>query len=84
MARLLLAHGADPNASVYTAGSATAAAYNGGSPRTHAPDQPMIDLMVQHGGRIEAAAVGYLRTWNWRDGYSRRYRPAAGVERVLG
>jgi ankyrin repeat protein len=36
MARLLLAHGADPNASVYTAGSATAAAYNGGSPRTHA------------------------------------------------
>ena len=38
MARLLLAHGADPNASVFTAGSATAAAYNGGSPRTHAPD----------------------------------------------
>ena len=61
MARLLLAHGADPNASVYTAGSATGAAYNGGSPRTHAPDQAMIDLMVQHGGRIEAAAVGYLR-----------------------
>jgi hypothetical protein len=61
MARLLLAHGADPNASVYTAGSATAAAYNGGSPRTHAPDQAMIDLMVQHGGRIEAAAAGYLR-----------------------
>jgi hypothetical protein len=46
MARLLLAHGADPNASVYTAGSATAAAYNGGSPRTHAPDQAMIDLLV--------------------------------------
>jgi ankyrin repeat protein len=61
MARLLLAHGADPNASVYTAGSATAAAYSGGSPRTHAPDQAMIDLMVQHGGRIDAAAVGYLR-----------------------
>ena len=61
MARLLLAHGADPNASVYTAGSATAAAYNGGSPRTHAPDQAMIDLMVQHGGWIDAAAVGYLR-----------------------
>jgi len=61
LARLLLAHGADPNASVYTAGSATAAAYNGGSPRTHAPDQAMIDLMVQHGGRIAAAAVGYLR-----------------------
>ena len=47
MARLLLAHGADPNASVFTAGSATAAAYNGGSPRTHAPDQAMIDLMVR-------------------------------------
>jgi ankyrin repeat protein len=61
MARLLLAHGADPNASVFTAGSATAAAYNGGSPRTHAPDQAMIDLMVQHGGRIDAGAVGYFR-----------------------
>lgn len=61
MARLLLAHGADPNASVFTSGSATAAAYNGGSPRTHAADQAMIDVMVQHGGRIDAAAVGYLR-----------------------
>lgn len=61
MARLLLAHGADPNASVFTAGSATAAAYNGGSPRTHAPDQAMIDLMVEHGGRIEAGAAGYIR-----------------------
>jgi ankyrin repeat protein len=61
MARLLLAHGADPNASVYTAGSATGAAYNGGSPRTHTPDQTMIDLMVEHGGRIDASAVGYLR-----------------------
>jgi ankyrin repeat protein len=61
MARLLLAHGADPNASVFTAGSATAAAYAGGSPRGHAPDQAMIDLMVQHGGWIDAASVGYLR-----------------------
>jgi ankyrin repeat protein len=61
MARLLLAHGADPNASVYTAGSATAAAYTGGSPRTHAPDQAMIDLMVEHGGRIDAGAAGYIR-----------------------
>jgi ankyrin repeat protein len=62
MARLLLAHGADPNASVYTAGSATAAAYNGGSPRTHTPDQAMIALMVEHGGRrIDAALVGYIR-----------------------
>lgn len=61
MARLLLSRGADPNASVYTAGSATGAAYNGGSPRTHAPDQAMIDLMVEHGGWIDASAVGYLR-----------------------
>lgn len=61
MARLLLAHGADPNASVFTAGSATAAAYAGGSPRSHAPDQAMIDLMVQHGGWIDAASVWYLR-----------------------
>jgi len=61
MARLLLAHGADPNASVFTAGSATAAAYTGGSPRTHAPDQAMIDLMVEHGGWIDAGSVGYIR-----------------------
>jgi hypothetical protein len=61
MARLLLAHGADPNASVFTAGSATAAAYTGGSPRRHEPDQAMIDVMVQHGGWIDAPSVGYLR-----------------------
>jgi ankyrin repeat protein len=61
MARLLLAHGADPNASVFTSGSATAAAYTGGSPRGHAPDPAMIDLMVEHGGWIDAASVGYLR-----------------------
>src|SRR6185436_981351 len=61
MARLLLAHGADPNASVFTAGSATAAAYTGGSPRSHEPDQGMIDLLVQHGGWIDAASVGYVR-----------------------
>jgi ankyrin repeat protein len=61
MARLLLVHGADPNASVYTAGSATGAAYNGGSPRTHAPDQAMIDLMVEHGGWIHTSGVDYSR-----------------------
>jgi ankyrin repeat protein len=61
MARLLLSHGADPNASVFTSGSATAAAYTGGSPRGHAPDQAMIDVMVEHGGWIDAASVGYLR-----------------------
>jgi ankyrin repeat protein len=61
MARLLLAHGADPNASVFTAGSATAAAYAGGSPRTRPSDQAMLDLMVEHGGWIDAASVGYIR-----------------------
>jgi ankyrin repeat protein len=61
MARLLLAHGADPNASVFTSGSATAAAYTGGSPRGHAPDQAMIDLMVEYGGWIDAASIGYMR-----------------------
>jgi ankyrin repeat protein len=61
MARVLLGHGADPNASVFTAGSATAAAYTGGSPRTHAPDRAIIDLMVEHGGWIDAASVGYIR-----------------------
>lgn len=60
MARLLLAYGADPNASVYTAGSATGAAYNGGSPRTHPPAQAMIDLMVEHGGWIDAGSAGYM------------------------
>src|SRR5262249_58097855 len=61
MARLLLAHGADPNASVYTAGSATGAAYNGGPPRTHPPDPAQLDLMVEYGGWIDASAVGYIR-----------------------
>ena len=37
MARVLLEHGADPNAQVFTAGSPTSAAYSGGSPRRHAP-----------------------------------------------
>jgi ankyrin repeat protein len=61
MARVLLEHGADPNAQVFTSGSPTAAAYSGGSPQVHAPDSAMIDLMVQHGGWIDAASVGYLR-----------------------
>jgi ankyrin repeat protein len=61
MARVLLAHGADPNANVFTSGSPTFAAYNGGSPRAHAPDPAMIDLMLKHGGWIDAASVGYLR-----------------------
>src|SRR5262252_5106036 len=61
IARLLLEHGADPNAQVFTSGSPTFAAYSGGSPRVHAPDPAMIDLMVEHGGWIDAASVGYLR-----------------------
>src|SRR5262249_45853265 len=61
LARLLLEHGADPNAQVFASGSPTFAAYNGGSPRVHAPDPAMIDVMVAHGGWIDAASVGYLR-----------------------
>jgi hypothetical protein len=61
MAGVLLEHGADPNAQVFTSGSPTFAAYRGGSPRTHAPDPAMIDLMLKHGGWIDAASVGYLR-----------------------
>jgi ankyrin repeat protein len=61
MARVLLEHGADPNAQVFASGSPTFAAYNGGSPRRHAPDPAMIDLMLSHGGWIDAASVGYLR-----------------------
>jgi ankyrin repeat protein len=61
LARLLLDRGADPNANVFASGSATFAAYAGGSPRVHAPDPAMIELMVEHGGWIDAASVGYLR-----------------------
>jgi ankyrin repeat protein len=61
MARVLLEHGADPNAEVFTSGSPTFAAYSGGSPRRHAPDPAMVDLMLKHGGWIDAASVGYLR-----------------------
>jgi ankyrin repeat protein len=61
MARMLLEHGADPNAQVFTSGSPTFAAYSGGSPRRHVPDPAMIDLMLKHGGWIDAASVGYLR-----------------------
>jgi len=61
MARVLLEHGADPNAQVFTSGSPTYAAYHGGSPRRHVADPGMIELMVKHGGWIDAASVGYLR-----------------------
>jgi ankyrin repeat protein len=61
LAGVLLEHGADPNAQVFASGSPTFAAYSGGSPRTHTPDAAMIDLMLKHGGWIDAASVGYLR-----------------------
>jgi hypothetical protein len=61
MAQVLLAHGADPNANVFTSGSPTYAAYHGGSPRQHVAEPGMIELMVKHGGWIDAASVGYLR-----------------------
>ena len=85
MARLLLAHGADPNASVYTAGSATAAAYNGGSPRTHAPDQAMIDLMVRT-RRLDRRRLRRLHPQRGTGAPDApgRDRPASGVRRVLG
>ena len=61
LAEVLLSHGADPNAVVFTSGSPMYAAYHGGSPRLHAPDPAMIDLMLAHGGWIDATSVGYLR-----------------------
>ena len=61
MARELLECGANPNAQVFASGSPTFAAYSGGSPSGHAPDPAMIELMRAHGGRIDAASVGYLR-----------------------
>jgi hypothetical protein len=42
------------------AGSPTFAAYNGGSPRAHAPDPAMIDLMLKH-GRLTASRNSRFR-----------------------
>ena len=61
LAQILLERGADPNAVVFTSGSPTYAAYHGGSPRLNAPNPLMIDLMLKHGGWIDATSVGYLR-----------------------
>jgi ankyrin repeat protein len=52
MARLLLERGADPNANVFTAGSAAYRAFCGNDPE-------MIALIVQHGGWLDASAAGY-------------------------
>ena len=52
MARLLLERGADPNANVFTAGSATFRAYSTGNPE-------LMALIEKHGGWIDASAAGY-------------------------
>ena len=54
MARLLLARGADPNASVWTSGSPAFRAYEGRNPE-------MIALIEQHGGWIDPGSAGYAR-----------------------
>ena len=52
--RLLLERGADPNANVWTSGSAAFRAYDGRNPE-------MIALIEQYGGWIDAGAAGYAR-----------------------
>jgi ankyrin repeat protein len=52
MARLLLERGADPNANVFTAGSAAYKAYDSGNAE-------LIALIEKHGGWIDAGAAGY-------------------------
>jgi len=54
LARVLLEHGADPNASVWTSGSATYRAYDSRDPE-------MIALMEQYGGWIDPGSAGYAR-----------------------
>jgi ankyrin repeat protein len=54
MARLLLERGADPNANVWTAGSAAYRAYAGRDPE-------MIALMERYGGWIDPGSAGYAR-----------------------
>jgi len=54
MARLLLERGADPNAQVFAAGSPAYRAYDEGRPE-------MVALIEQHGGWLDASAVGYAR-----------------------
>jgi ankyrin repeat protein len=52
MARMLLARGADPNAEVYASGSPIHRAYDRGN-------RQMIELLEQHGGALDAGAVGF-------------------------
>jgi ankyrin repeat protein len=53
-ARVLLERGADPNASVWAAGSPAYRAYDGRDPR-------MIALIERHGGWIDPGSAGYAR-----------------------
>src|SRR5262252_4955606 len=52
MARVLLERGADPNASVFTAGSAAFRAYDSRNPE-------LIALIEKHGGWIDPGSAGY-------------------------
>ncbi len=54
MARLLLERGADPNASVFAAGSPAYRAYAGRNPE-------MIALIERYGGWIDPGSAGYAR-----------------------
>jgi ankyrin repeat protein len=54
MARLLLEHGADPNASVWAAGSPAYRAYDG-------RNTEMIALIERYGGWIDPGSAGYAR-----------------------
>jgi ankyrin repeat protein len=53
LAKVLLAHGADPNGQVYASGSAIFKAYA-------ATDRDMVKLLEAHGGFLDAASAGYL------------------------
>jgi ankyrin repeat protein len=54
MARMLLARGANPNASVWCSGSPTYKAFE-------ANNAAIIGLMTEHGGWVDAGAAGYAR-----------------------
>ena len=54
MAEMLLASGADPNADVYASGTPLNQAYG-------RRDRAMVELLEQHGGRLDAGAVGLYR-----------------------
>ena len=53
MAEMLLAHGANPNAEVYAAGSILFRAYQ-------QKDWPLVKLLESYGGTLDAASAGYL------------------------